>query len=57
MGQNDKLEGRSERQLQSERDNFIKWMNKWKVAAQYDEVGFIRVTPNLIARYKELYQI
>ena len=56
MGQKDKLEGRSARQLQSERDNSIKWMNKWKEAAQYDEVGFIRATPTLISRYKELYE-
>ena len=56
MGQPDKITGRSERQLQAERDNAVKWMQKWGEAPTFDHHGFIVLTEGLKKRYSELYE-
>lgn len=58
LGQHDKLTGTSDRQKESERNNFAMWMNLWGEPPSYDEVGFIKVTEQMRQRYtnnKELY--
>jgi len=55
MEQNDKITGRSERQLKAEQENAIKWMNKWKEMPKFDGYGFIVLTDGLKKRYSELY--
>ena len=57
MDQPDKLIGRSERQIQAEKDNAVKWMKKWGEAPTFDENGFIILTDGLKKKYKELYEI
>ena len=51
MGQSDKLQGRSQRQIECEARNHKTWLEEWGCAPQYDEVGFIKVTDNMRARY------
>lgn len=51
----DDLTKRSQRQIDSERVGAQKWMNKWKENMQFDGNGFIKLTPRILARYKELY--
>jgi GT2 family glycosyltransferase len=56
MGQNDKITGRSERQLKAEQENAHKWMEKWKEPPTFDNNGFIVLTDSLKKRYKEIYE-
>ena len=51
MGQSDKLQGRSQRQIECEARNHKTWLEEWGCTPQYDEVGFIKVTDNMRARY------
>lgn len=51
----DDLTKRSQRQIDSERVGMQKWMNKWTEPMQFDENGFIKLTPRTLSRYKELY--
>lgn len=55
MGQPDKITGRSERQLKAEQANAQKFVGKWGELPQFDEYGFIVLTPTLRERYKKLY--
>jgi GT2 family glycosyltransferase len=55
MDQPDKITGRSERQLKAERDNAVKWVNKWHDLPRFDNDGFIVLTDGLKKRYKEIY--
>lgn len=55
MDQNDKITGRSERQLKAEQQNAIKWMNKWGEMPKFDQYQFIVLTDALKKRYCELY--
>jgi len=56
MEQNDKITGRSERQLKAEQANAQKWMQKWGEAPTFDNNGFIVLTEGLKKRYTELYE-
>ena len=56
MEQNDKITGRSERQLKAEQANAQKWMQKWGEAPTFDNNGFIVLTEGLKKRYSEIYQ-
>lgn len=47
LGQQDKLTGRSDRQIECERRNFQTWLKVWGEAPQYDSNGFIIVTENM----------
>ena len=56
MDQPNKLVGRSDRQIKAEQDNALKWIKKWGEAPQFDEYGFIVLTPALKEKCKNLYQ-
>jgi GT2 family glycosyltransferase len=51
----DDLTKRHPRQIEAERVNFKKWMDKWGEHFQHDELGFIKLTDGLRKRYSELY--
>jgi GT2 family glycosyltransferase len=51
----DDLTKRSQRQIDSERIGMQKWLNKWREPMQFDENQFIKLTPGMLVRYKELY--
>ena len=53
MGQSDKLEGRSQRQIECEQRNVRKWLEIWGEPAKYDEVGCIIVSDAMRAKYKQ----
>lgn len=57
MGQSDQLTGRSQRQIECEQRNVRKWIEVWGEPAQYDDVGFIKVTPAMQERYKQNKQL
>jgi len=57
MGQSDKLTGRSQRQIECEQRNVRKWLEIWGEPVQYDDVGFIKVTPAMQERYKQNKQL
>jgi GT2 family glycosyltransferase len=56
MEQNDKITGRSERQLKAEQANGQKWLKKWGEPPTFDQYGFIVLTEGLKKRYSEIYQ-
>lgn len=57
MGQADQLIGRSQRQIECEQRNIKKWVEEWGEMPQYDDVGFIKVTPAMRKRYEQNKQL
>ena len=55
MDQPDKITKRSERQLKAEQDNAQKFVGKWGELPQFDEYGFIILTPTLREKCQKLY--
>jgi len=53
MGQSDKLQGRSQRQIECETRNHKTWVAEWGCSPQYDSVGFIKVSDDMKERYKQ----
>lgn len=51
----DDLTTRHPRQVKAERDNQVKWLQKWKEPLRCDEQGFIIKTPTLLKRFHEIY--
>jgi GT2 family glycosyltransferase len=51
----DDLTTRHPRQVKAEADNHTKWMKKWGEMFTEDEVGFVKLTPTLKQRFRELY--
>jgi len=55
MEQNDKITGRSERQLKAEQANVRKFIEKWGEIPTFDDNGFIVLTPTLKEKCLTLY--
>lgn len=53
LGQQDKLVGRSDRQIQCERKNISTWMELWGETPSFDQYGFIKVSNAMKKRYME----
>jgi GT2 family glycosyltransferase len=51
----DDLHKRSQRQVDSEKIGIQKWLDKWGEYMQFDNNQFIKLTPMMYTRYKELY--
>lgn len=57
LGQTEKLIGTSDRQKECEARNIRIWVDLWGSPPEYDEVGFIKVTPSMQERYKQNKQL
>lgn len=53
LGQHDKLTGTTQRQSETERRNYGRWLKIWGEPPQFDEVGFIKVSPKMAEIYNK----
>ena len=57
LGQTEKLTGTSDRQRECEQRNIKTWISLWGSPPEYDDVGFIKVTPAMRERYEQNKQL
>lgn len=57
LGQTEKLIGTSDRQRECEQRNIKTWISLWGSPPEYDDVGFIKVTPAMRERYEQNKQL